>query len=116
MVGANLEGLVAAHHQSSLSILLVLEQADVTSATLLPLAGLADKLEELGAHLEHLLFGLLVGLGVNGLGQLHDRLEVNIIGFGSLVLSAKTISVYTSSHNIDDVSGGQATAMHRRWE
>lgn len=86
VVGANLEGLVPAHDQASLAVLLVLEQADITGTTLLPLAALADELEQLGAHLEELLLGLLVGLDVDLLGQLDDGLEVNILGFGSLVI------------------------------
>jgi hypothetical protein len=64
----------------------VLEQTNVASATLLPLAALLDELEKLSAHLEGLLLGLLVGLGVNLLGQLDDRLEVDILGLGSLLL------------------------------
>ncbi|KAI6776706.1 hypothetical protein HG530_000651 [Fusarium avenaceum] len=80
VVGADLESLVSAHHQSSLAVLLVLKQTDVTGTTLLPLAALLDELEKLGAHLEGLLLGLLVGLGVDLFGQLDDGLEVNVLG------------------------------------
>lgn len=86
MVGADLEGLVASHDQSGLAVLLVLEQTDVTSTTLLPLAALLDELEKLGAHLESLLLSLLVGLGINLLGQLDDGLEVNVLGLGGILL------------------------------
>lgn len=86
VVGADLEGLVSAHDESGLAVLLVLEQADVAGAALLPLAALLDELEELGAHLEGLLLGLLVGLGLDLLGQLDDGLEVDILGLGGLLL------------------------------
>ena len=86
VVGADLEGLVSAHDQASLAVLLVLEQTNVTSATLFPLGSLANKFEQLGAYLEHLLLGLLVGLGLDLFGQLDDGLEVNIIRFRGLLL------------------------------
>lgn len=85
VVGADLEGLVATHDQTGLAVLLVLEQADVTGSTLLPLlrALLEDK--ELGAHLEELLLGLLVCLGLDPLGQADHGLEVDVIGLGGLI-------------------------------
>lgn len=86
MVGADLECLVSSHNKSGLAVLLVLQQTDITSATLLPLAGLLDKLEELGAHLEKLLLRLLVGLGLDLLGQLDDGLEVNVLGLGGRII------------------------------
>lgn len=88
VVGTDLEGLVAAHDQSRLAVLLVLEQPDITSAALLPLSALldVDELEQLGTHLEKLLLRLLVGLGLNLLGQLDDGLEVDILGLRGLVL------------------------------
>ena len=49
MVGADLESLVATHDQADLLRLLVLEEADVTSAALLPLGRVGDEAEELGA-------------------------------------------------------------------
>jgi len=52
VVGADLEGLVAAHDETGLAVLEVLEQTDIASAALLPFASLAHKLEELGTHLE----------------------------------------------------------------
>lgn len=70
VVGADLEGLVAAHDQAGLQVLLVLQQTDITSTTLLPLLALGVELEELGAHLEHLLLNLLAGL------DLHDFLQL----------------------------------------
>lgn len=36
MVGADLEGLVSSHDKADLSGLLVLQQLDITSSTLLP--------------------------------------------------------------------------------
>ena len=78
VVGADLEGLVATHDESGSAVLLVLEQTDLASATLLPLSAVAVELEQLGAHLESLLLALLVGLGVDLLSQVDDGLEVNV--------------------------------------
>jgi hypothetical protein len=86
VVGADLEGLIPAHDQTGLLVLLVLQETDVTGTTLLPLLALAVKLEQLGPHLEHLLLELLVGLGLNLLGQADDGLEVDVGGFGGLIL------------------------------
>lgn len=86
MVGADLEGLIAAHDEAGLLVLLVLQQADVTGTTLLPLLRLAVELKELGAHLEGLLLKLLVGLGLNLLGQVNDGLEVDIGGLLDFLL------------------------------
>lgn len=86
VVGADLKGLVTTHDQTGLAVLLVLEQADVTGTALLPLLGILLEDEELGAHLEELLFGLLVGLGLDLLGQADHGLEVDIIGLGSFLL------------------------------
>ena len=86
MVCTDLEGLVATHDQPSLTVLAVLEQANVTSTALLPLARLGHVLEELGAHLENLLLHLLVGLGLNLLRQVNDRLKVDVLRLGGLVL------------------------------
>jgi len=78
MVRADLERLVPSHNKSSLAILFVLEQPDISSTTLLPLARLAVELEKLGAHLERLLLELLVGLCLDFLGQANDGLEIDI--------------------------------------
>jgi hypothetical protein len=64
----------------------VLQQPNVAGTTLLPLLAVTVESEELGAHLEDLLFKLFVGLGLNLLGQADDRLKVNIGGLGGLVL------------------------------
>jgi hypothetical protein len=85
MVGADLQRLVSAHDQPGLAILLVLEQPDISSTALLPLAALAVELEELSTHLEHLFLGLLVGLGLDLLREVHNRLEVNV---GFLLISS----------------------------
>ena len=52
MVGADLEGLVAAHDEADLLRLLVLEQSDVTGAALLPLGRVGNESEQLGAPVE----------------------------------------------------------------
>jgi hypothetical protein len=86
VVGADLQGLITAHDEAGLVVLLVLEQTDITGTTLLPLLGLAVELEELGAHLEGLLLELLVGLGLDLLGQVDHGLEVDVRGLGNLLL------------------------------
>lgn len=78
MVGADLEGLVPAHDQAGLQVLLVLQQTDITSTTLLPLLALGVELEELGAHLEDLLLNLFAGLDLHNILQL--RLDPAGIG------------------------------------
>ena len=78
MVGADLESLVATHNQSRLAVLAVLEQSNVAGASLLPLAGVAVEFEQLGAHLESLLFALLVCLCLDLLGQVDNGLEVDV--------------------------------------
>jgi hypothetical protein len=86
VVGADLEGLITAHDKAGLLVLLVLQQTHITGTTLLPLLRLAVELEQLSAHLEGLLLKLLVGLGVNLLGQVNDGLEVDIGGLLNLLL------------------------------
>ena len=81
MVGADLECLVPTHDQPSLSVLLVLEQSNVTSTTLLPFSALAVELEQLGAHTEGLLLELLVGLCVDLFRQAVDGLKVYVCLF-----------------------------------
>lgn len=78
MVCADFEGLVTSHDQSCLAILLVLEQTNVPSASFLPFSRLTIKLEELGSHLEDLLFQFLVGLDIDLLRQADHRLEFHI--------------------------------------
>jgi len=94
VVGADLEGLVSPHDQASLAVLLVLEKSDIAGSPLLPLPALAVELEQLSPHLESLLLGLLVGLGVDLLSKVHDRLEVNI---GLLLLGLLVIVTTLSS-------------------
>ena len=55
VVSADLEGLVAAHHQAGLLILGMLQQSDITGTTLLPLLAVGIESEQLSAHLEGLL-------------------------------------------------------------
>lgn len=86
VVGADLQGLVSAHHQASLLVLLVLKQSNIASTTLLPFLALAIESEQLSAHLESLLFKFLVGLGFHLLGQADNRLEVNVRGLRCFIL------------------------------
>lgn len=86
MVGADLEGLVAAHDKASLSVLRVLKESDISGAALLPLVGFTDELEELGAHLEGLLLDLFSGLDIDLLGKANDWLEVDVLGLWCLIL------------------------------
>lgn len=86
VVSADLEGLVAAHDETGLAILLMLEESDISGTALLPLVGLADELEELGAHLEGLLLNLLAGLDLDLLGKVDDWLEVGILRRWCLIL------------------------------
>lgn len=86
VVGADLEGLVSPHDQTSLAVLLVLQQSHVTSTTLLPLLALTVELEQLCAHLERLLLELFVGLDLDLLSQVDDGLEMDVRGLGSFIL------------------------------
>lgn len=89
VVGADLEGLVTAHDEARALVLLVAEEADIASTALLPFAALGDEAEELGTHLEELLLALLVGDGLDLLGQLDNGLEVDVLALGGLVLQIK---------------------------
>jgi len=86
VVGADLQSLISSHNQSRLAILLVLQQPNITSSTLLPLVGLTNELEEFCAHLESLLLELLVCLNIDFLGEADDWLEMNILGLGCFLL------------------------------
>jgi len=85
MIRADLERLVASHNEPRLSVLSVLQEPDVAGSALLPLGTLLYELEELGAHLECLLLGLLIGLDFNLLGEVDDGFEVDVLGFRGLV-------------------------------
>jgi hypothetical protein len=78
VIGADLQSLISPHDQSCLAILLVLQESNITSPTLLPFISLLVELEELCTHLENLLLELLVGLDLNFLGQTDDWFEVDI--------------------------------------
>jgi hypothetical protein len=86
MVGANLERLLAPHNEPNLAIVAVPKQSDVASAALLPLSGLLNEPEQLGAHLEDDLLRLLMRFGLHLLGQFDHGLEVDILGLGRLVI------------------------------
>jgi alkylation response protein AidB-like acyl-CoA dehydrogenase len=64
----------------------VLEKSNVAGTALLPLVGLLDELEELGAHLEGLFLILLERLGLDLLRQLDDGFEVDIFRLGGFFL------------------------------
>jgi hypothetical protein len=100
MVGADLERLVTPHDQPSLVADLVLQQPDVAGAALLPLAALAVKFEQLGAHLEGDVLGLLVGLGLDLFCEVDDGLEV---GVGLVVLGIFFLGIVRSPN---DDNGG----------
>lgn len=85
VVGADLEGLVTSHDQAGLAVLLVLQQADVTSTALLPLLRILLEDKQLRTHLEELLLGLLVCLRLDLLGQADYGLEVDILGLGGIL-------------------------------
>lgn len=78
VIRAHFESLVSTHDQSCLAALLVLEQSDIAGATFFPFIRFADELEKLCAHLEGLLFCLLVGLDFDFLGEPNNRLKVDI--------------------------------------
>lgn len=101
MVSADLEGLVSAHHQPGLVVLLVPQQPHVASTTLLPFLGVTVESEQLGAHLEGLLLEFFIGLGVDLFSQANDRLEVNFRGFGSLLLKKNRLAHIQSIYNIN---------------
>lgn len=94
MICADLECLVSSHDQSCLAIFLVLEQSNITSASLLPFPRVPVELEELSTHLEDLFLRLLVGLSLDLLGQSDHRFEFDVglflVGF---VLSQDARSV-----------------------
>jgi hypothetical protein len=86
VVGADLQSLISSHNQSRLSILLVLQQPNIASSTLLPFVGFANKLEELCPHLERLLLEFFVCLNIDFLREADDWLEVNILRFWCFIL------------------------------
>ena len=67
-------------------VLLVLKKPDIASSSFLPLLAIAIKFEQFGPHLENLFFRLFVGLCLDFLGQMDNRLEVNFRRLGRLFL------------------------------
>ena len=92
VVGTDLQSLVSSHNQSRLAVLLVLQESNITSSTLLPLVGFLDKFEELCAHLESLLLQLLISFNLHFLGETDDWLEVNILGLWCFFLLKLSVS------------------------
>lgn len=86
MVCADLECLVSPHDQPGLVVVLVLQQTHVARAALLPLLGLAVKLEELCPHLECLLLLLLVCRSLDLFRKADDGLELGVFSLLNLLL------------------------------
>ena len=86
MIRAHLQRLIPPHNQPDLAVVPMLEQPHVARTPFLPLPAVAVKLEQLGAHLESLLFLLLVGFRLHLLRQPVDRLEVHVGRFFDFVL------------------------------
>lgn len=103
MVRADLESLIPPHDQARLLVLLVLQQSNIAGPALLPLLRLAVELEQLGAHLETLLFQLLICPGIDFLGQMDDGFIVRVsLGFGFAFLSDVNpafVSIQTYTQN-----------------
>lgn len=78
MICANLECLVPSHDQSCLLVLLVFQETNITSATFFPFPRISVEFEQFCAHLECLFLGFFIGLGLDLLGQMDDRLKMNI--------------------------------------
>jgi hypothetical protein len=78
VIRTDFEGLVSPHHQSGLVIFLVVEKSDITRASLFPLSRISVELEEFRSHLKGLVLCLLVRLRINLLGQMYDRLEMEV--------------------------------------
>jgi hypothetical protein len=78
VVGAHLERLVTSHHKTSLAIFAMLEQSDVTSTALFPLARFAIEFEKLSSHLESALLEFFVSLGLDFLREADNGFEVDI--------------------------------------
>lgn len=121
MVGADLQGLVTAHDQAGLLVLLVLQQTHITSTTLLPLLAVTVELEKLGAHLEGLLLQLLVGLGLDLLSEADDGLEVDIDVLGGflflnkeIIVVSQTLSKMNGFEGLYEMKGGNLAANHAK--
>lgn len=86
MVCANLQSLISPHNQPRLPIFLVFQQPNIARTTLLPLIRLSNKLEQLSAHLENLLFHFLVRLGLDFLSEADNGLEMDVFRLGGFIL------------------------------
>ena len=56
------------------------EQSDVPRASFFPFSGVSVILEQLRSHLEGLVFRFFMGLSLDLLGEVNDRLVMNIFG------------------------------------
>ena len=77
MIRADFQSLVPSHDQSGLLILLVLQQPHVSCSALFPLPRVTVESEKFRTHLEGLFLRLFIGLGVDLLGQMDNRFEVD---------------------------------------
>ena len=78
MVCADLQRLIPPHNQPCLPILPMFQQPYIPRTALLPIPILAIELEQLGTHLEDLLFELFIRFCFNFFRQVHDGLKVDI--------------------------------------
>jgi len=85
VVGAGLAGLVLSHNQAGLAIRLVLEEAKLTLATLLPLGNIGEISEQLSFDAAELVL-VFVCYGVDFLGESNDRSELDIFRLRRLIL------------------------------
>lgn len=104
MICTDFQGLVSAHDEPSLAILLVLQESHITSSTFLPLTAVAVELEQLGAHLEGLLLRFFVGLGLDLLSKMDDWLEVNVWGFVRSIILFRSLMQGTRHNSTQEVT------------
>lgn len=78
MIGAYFQSLVSTHDKTSLLILAMLQQSNISRTTFLPFATLTIKTEKLGAHLKDLFFLFFVGLLLDLLGEMYNRFKMNV--------------------------------------
>lgn len=79
MVRAHLQRLVATHDEAHLLRFFVLQETNVTSATLLPLLRFLIEAEEFGTNLELHILVLFVRLHLNLVLQLDDWVVVRVV-------------------------------------
>ncbi len=105
MIRTNLQRLIPPHNQSCLSVLLVLQQPHIARPTLLPLPTITIEFEQLGAHFESLLLQLFIRLGLDFLGKVYDRLEVDFWRFYFFLLRIRKPTGQQGPPGVRPVSG-----------